>query len=274
MSQQRPNRRHCKPNELIVNYHDACIYGRDLALVQSSHAWLNDAVIHFFLMWLQHNNSHANDDKTLFLDPSVMSFLMHQCQDEDELQEFAAGTCRNFRGNGRLRLIVPINDDFLNANMTEGAGMHWSLLVLWLRGGGGVVELSDDTSRSSARETEVVALHLDSSSPSNRQAAKRVAQKIQQAQRLSFSSNNKTTSKPMTVIECAVPRQQNGYDCGVHVLISAEAILPVTAPSSKDPSRIQQDVEQKLKEVLDDASSRCLEVRRTLVDLIWKESES
>ena len=247
-----------KPDELIVNYHDACIYGRDLALVESSRAWLNDAVIHFYLSVLQHsqqpppsqqqapslpstnnnnnNNQDAASDHTIFLDPSVISFLMHQCHDDEDLMEFAAGACGNFDAARHLRLVIPMNDHFgasANAWAIPGAGMHWSLLIM------SYITKEDNATVSHA-------WHLDSHG-GNASAAKAVARKIHHARSLvrndSSSTNQQsamsTKIKPPSVHECQVPQQQNGHDCGIHVLAAAEALWPLP-PSEWTTASIEE----------------------------------
>ena len=72
-------------NDLILNYHDAVIYQSDLAILKSPTAWLNDACIHFFLTKLQRED--GIDPKDTFLDPSVLSFFMNQCSDEEDIED-------------------------------------------------------------------------------------------------------------------------------------------------------------------------------------------
>ena len=118
-----------RPDDLVVNFHDACVYGRDLSLLDSPCEWLNDACIHFALTDLQ--VSHDADARTknqeaatIFLDPAVVAFLMHQCHDEDDFQDFARG-CRGFVGI--TRLVIPINDTLTCTNWAiPGKGSHWS----------------------------------------------------------------------------------------------------------------------------------------------------
>mmetsp|Transcript_16055 Transcript_16055/g.20999 ORF Transcript_16055/g.20999 Transcript_16055/m.20999 type:complete len:258 (+) Transcript_16055:42-815(+) len=230
--------RQFKPDELIVNYHDACIYGRDLELVQSPREWLNDACIHFYLTVLQKSDTCCNhNNNTIFMDPSVISFLMHQCQDDEDLQEFAAGACGNFQTTSSndegLRLVVPINDHFLASQDSwaiPGAGMHWSLLVLTF-------------SKQHQQGKQWTAWHLDSAG-GNLAAASRVAETIHHAQSL-LTGNDDRRIEDFSVMECKVPRQQNGYDCGTHVLSTAEAILPLP------PSATKTDIEQAVQLVID-----------------------
>ena len=105
---------------LVLNYHDAVLYGSDVALLESSTAWLNDACVHFFLTFLQQRYAQVQ-----FFDPSVITFLMHQC-DQEDLVEFSQGIDKS-----RSPLVIPINDAHASsAWKTPGGGAHWSLLVL------------------------------------------------------------------------------------------------------------------------------------------------
>jgi hypothetical protein len=77
-------------NRLLVNYNDAVIYTSDLAILDSSTAWLNDACINFQLTRLQQqqqqrdrsNVSFVNkqdgstvEEQYLFLDPYERGFV-------------------------------------------------------------------------------------------------------------------------------------------------------------------------------------------------------
>jgi hypothetical protein len=77
-------------NELVVNYNDAVIYGKDLAWLESNTAWLNDACIHYQLTRLQQTRD-PSAQAIISFDPAVVSFLMHQVEDDDEIRDFTAG---------------------------------------------------------------------------------------------------------------------------------------------------------------------------------------
>ncbi|KAL7576405.1 hypothetical protein ACA910_018210 [Epithemia clementina (nom. ined.)] len=266
------------PDDLIVNYHDACIYARDLALVESPTAWLNDACIHFYTTFLQQlqKKRFPDHNKIRFLDPAVISFLMHQCQDEDELREFASGSsCENFEGaqtTEGLCLLVPINDQFMASHDTwavPSAGMHWSLLVVCYHGSAESNLVVDGSNNS---RISTVACHLDSAG-GNYAAAKRVAQKIQTTLNLVVLANNTSgcsTERNVPVMECKVPRQQNGYDCGVHVLAAAEAILFLAASSERtillSPAELEQAVQAAIN--LNERPDFCVSFRRKVADCI------
>jgi hypothetical protein len=47
-------------NEFVVNYNDAVIYGKDLGLLESNTAWLNDGTMLAFT-----TNSHVSNRRTI-----------------------------------------------------------------------------------------------------------------------------------------------------------------------------------------------------------------
>ena len=252
-----------KPDEFVVNYHDACIYGRDLSLLESPTAWLNDACINFYTTVLQRQQLEKfPETNTLFMDPSVISFLMHQCHDEDELREFSSGACKNFHGaksSEGLRLVVPISDHFLasqDAWAVPSAGMHWSLLILSYLS-------KPSTSSNDPYEIMTLAFHLDSSG-GNFYAAEAVAKMIHKT----FCLSTPLAPEPLTLLECRVPRQQTGYDCGIHVLASAESILPLAPCSNKS------DIEHAVRNEIGTAaiSSYCLSFRKKVASRIRQEA--
>lgn len=179
-------------DELLVNYNDAVVYGRDWKLIAGC-GWLNDACINYQLQRLQ---SKYNSKKTvLLLDPAVTSFLVHQADDEDR-QDFI----RDQLGPNIETVLIPINDSMMTTEQQNGTtkmwwqnpGTHWTLLH-W------------------SKQRKWIE-HFDSAvSSGNRAAAETVARVL--------------GWKDSAILTPSVPQQTNGYDCGVHVLITVEHIL-------------------------------------------------
>lgn len=221
-------------NKLILNYHDAVIYGSDLALLDSPTAWLNDACIHFQMTRLQQQQS---SNSTLFFDPSVISFLMHQCTDEEDIHDFKEGY-NNFVNIKKM--FVPINNDHATSHQRPGGGTHWSLLVVVLL---------------EVRQDQRMYWHFDSIRGNNFNAARAVANKFENV------FGNSTAAEE--VLECQTPQQENGYDCGIHVLAAAEALCLVKS----------QDVvshEAALQEWVSKRESFAIESRKSIASDIRK----
>jgi sentrin-specific protease 8 len=227
-----PAQRQYADNELVINYNDAVIYGKDLGLLESNTAWLNDACIHYQLTRLQQTHD-PTAKSVLFLDPAVVSFLMHQVQDEDEMREFTAGY-HHFELTKRI--FVPINDNMGSRHwQTPGLGSHWSLLLMLL-----FPVPSSPSSPSSAAvkvTTTPLFLHFDSVTGSNQKSAHAVATKLYQAWEMtqiqqhahpSVQRDLEQTPVQVQVQQCPSPQQRNGYDCGMHVLANAQDLADCT----------------------------------------------
>lgn len=213
-----------RDNELILNYHDAVIYGSDLRLLTSSTAWLNDACVHFQMTRLSRKRSAEKQEQhffdqssvacgegrtVLFMDPAVVSFLMHQCTDEEDMADLNSGLSLH----SRSKIFVPVNDNnaaSASAFQTPGGGSHWSLLVVQLGHSG--------CSR--------MYFHFDSARGHNERAARAVADKIGQVLDVALSSHTSTSE----LVECRTPQQINGHDCGLFMLAIADAL---SSPSSR-----------------------------------------
>jgi sentrin-specific protease 8 len=197
-------------SDLILDYHDAVIYGSDLKLLTTPTAWLNDAVIHFYFTWLSQEQLCRRKQKSTFndyfMEPSVASFWMHQCVEEDEIEEFLSNvpfpkqrtpsSSQQPESVEGGRIFVAVNDNMsVESNwQSPRAGNHWSLLVIHV-------------------STESVDYwHFDSVRHSgNDQAARDIAAKFQTHVYPSLSSR-------VPVVPANTPQQCNGYDCGLHVL--------------------------------------------------------
>ncbi|KAH9084875.1 hypothetical protein Ae201684P_002110 [Aphanomyces euteiches] len=202
-------------------YHDAQLYDRDLRLF-TSNEWLNDAAINFFFTMTYHETCEARSD-ILLMDPAVVSCMMLQCDDEEDLRDLAQG----LQLREKSLILLPIND----RQNFDSQGSHWALLVYCTDNG---------------------FQFYDSSSNHNRESAEEVAAVLQRAIGLPTS----------TVAIESCPQQQNAFDCGMYVCLIAEWLcrsrLGLEQLSLKDyvtPKRIREtrqampDIVQHLKEM-------------------------
>jgi len=223
-------------DELVLNYYDACIYGRDLKLLEDETAWLNDACLHYHLVCLQqHALGHSSMKDVILMDPSVVFCLVQQYDEADEFLQFAA-QYQNFQY--KRRILVPVNDSLASRRVAPGLGTHWSLLLIVLPKSSSSTSSSTTSSdrfsqhRWDAPKTTTLSLceyfHFDSIGAScNLSAAQAVARQWDQMWKLlnkSASTSSSSTTTAVRVQECQTPRQRNGYDCGLHVLAAAQVL--------------------------------------------------
>lgn len=199
--------------EQVLNYHDAVIYGSDLKLVQSRTEWLNDACAHFYMNVLQH--ADENSGSCLFMDPSVVSFFMHQCTDDEDMRDFINST--KFPSEGKI--FIPVNDNMrADADwMIRGGGSHWSLLVVTM-------------------EAKVATnfWHFDSlKSSANVDAARDIRNKLLRL----FDKPNTGTK----LTRAATTQQTNGYDCGIHMLAAAKVFASLEGTRLADYEKAIRD---------------------------------
>jgi Ulp1 family protease len=247
-------------NSFIINYHDACIYEKDLNLLLSNTEWLNDACIHYQMKRLEYHRqslvveggnggdsriSKGNDTKIAhveFVDPSIVSYFMHQLDDEDDRDEMivlvqswklllsSSSLQENGQQSNLIFIIIPINDN--NSESLFQSGNHWSLLIAIK------LNISKRTNDENDKD-ELMFFHFDSSQGYNTRTALAVSKKIQYM--YSLSRNHKSNhnqderykrpnvkkdkkEEKISVTECNVPQQKNGHDCGIHTLFHAQIL--------------------------------------------------
>lgn len=252
-----------KADDLILNYHDAVIYGRDLALLERRTEWLNDSCILFYFTYLrqQHHQQQKQHEAAvrsacLFMDPAAVSFWMHQCTDQDDIDDFVSNTPFPSQDTGGGTIFIPINDHHGVAASWEkpGGGAHWSLLVVQVPR----MKKNDEKGGADRDRSAVQYWHFDSSSsPSgldsrNLRAAQDVAQRLEDCVYGNNGSSGGNTKyneksavgvKPVTVKvhSAQTPQQTNGYDCGVHVLGAARVISSCRSVDNVDDDNDNND---------------------------------
>ncbi|CAJ1906740.1 unnamed protein product [Cylindrotheca closterium] len=223
-----------RDDEQILNYHDAVVYGSDLRIVQSETDWLNDSCIQFYMNVLQYSgeNNHQNHR---FVDPSVISFFVHQCTDQDDIEDFKKGFDLPVDG----KLFIPVNDTMrLCANwMVPNSGTHWSLLAIVFEKGVGVAAWHFDSMRSSG----------------NINAAGDILNKLS----LVFPSIPVLLERTKLPVQAKAPQQTNCNDCGVHTLVTAMLV------STMNGSNLAIH-EERIQEYVKSNPSFCKEMRATI----------
>ena len=110
---------------LVLSYFDVDVYERDLKLFQERE-WLNDTCINYCFKRLM--NSKSSDmidmvmkESVLLLDPSLVSFLRIQCEEDDEFEDLRI----SLELDKKVWVFIPINDN----QSFETSSSHWSSLL-------------------------------------------------------------------------------------------------------------------------------------------------
>lgn len=104
-------------SKCLFSFKDVDIYPHHVEYFGPSQ-WLDDVCINYCYRSFEEKYLH---DRILLLDPSVVSFLRLQLDDEDEFQDFKEG----LSFNSKEWLFFPISDSDSFSSM----GSHWSLLI-------------------------------------------------------------------------------------------------------------------------------------------------
>jgi hypothetical protein len=209
---------------------DALVWREDADCVHTS--WLRDPIIHLWWEWLLIGES-GDDEQTLSSEPSLARCggcaracaipplllppavtQLWRClpPDSDTLHAILPPEwTEQMTSNTPFLALLPLNDQ--NAAGNAASGSHWSLLVLYRR----PHELDDEV---------VHAWHYDSAPGVHEALAREFC-----AQQVSAAlGDGKARVHYMPVH--AMPRQQNGMDCGVYVCEVARWLCQAWARSA------------------------------------------
>lgn len=234
-------------DRIVLSRGDTCLRAGDVALLSDSR-WLNDQLISFFFATL---TEHFSDPSVLLVDGSVrapvecvraaapltacaaqVSFFLANCENEDAAVVTGPLLCGQ-----RSLILLAVNDN--PSVTTAGGGSHWTLL---------------------AYRRDAGFTHYDSLPGSgNARAAAQVAKTLAFALRL--------PAERARVQTAPAPKQANGFDCGPHVLLTAQLLCEVHARSpERAPSR-----EELAAHVTPAAATQLRRDMRALIDRLAAE---
>ncbi|XP_030764409.1 sentrin-specific protease 8 [Sitophilus oryzae] len=172
-------------NFTVLSYNESLLRKSDVDLLKGPH-WLNDTIISFYFEYLE-SDFFKNNNSYLFISPEVTQCI--KISPQQELKVFLDPLIKEKNPNF---IFFALNDN----ELTEySGGSHWSLLVY--------------------SRPEKVTCHYDSSRGSNENQALDLAQKILKYFGLHIEGRYEE-------IPCL--QQNNGYDCGIHVLCNTEQL--------------------------------------------------
>jgi hypothetical protein len=207
--------------------------------------------------------------------------------DQDEIDDFVNNTqfpgCKGNNKQGGI-IFIAVNDNMSTSSSSSnnnnnndwqvpGSGNHWSLLVAEI-----VVLTEEQCQRdtkgvSSSLKNTLRFWHFDSIRNSgNIQVAEDIAAKI------CLHVYPKASILTNSVHQSETPQQQNGYDCGVHVLGAAKILSKYcasmttmsdkggfTGTPSESPCNRRPDLEECLQnEIGNDSQDFCSKLRREI----------
>lgn len=168
----------------VLSYHDVLLRESDVALLEGPH-WINDNLIAFWMQYLQETVYKRHRDKVEFVTPDVVQFIkLGTSQD-------VAEQLKSLELERRTIILLPVNDC---TEFELPGGCHWSLLVY-------------DAKRK-------IFEHYDSCKGSNFPHARRIAQSL----------GSLLCLERVQVAEMSCMRQNNSYDCGLHVLHNLQLV--------------------------------------------------
>ncbi|GAB1604725.1 sentrin-specific protease 8-like [Argonauta hians] len=173
-------------DSIVLDYHNSLLRLSDYELLDPPN-WINDKIIEFCFEYFEREKYRYCADLIAFISPSVIQAIKFYPQQEMGifLDPLNLST-KDF-------VFMAIND---NMAAYQYGGSHWSLLMY------------------NGHKNEFC--HYDSMSSSNMSIAEELCKKLQV---------NMKGEKMAIFKEMNCPQQENGYDCGVHVIATCEHLV-------------------------------------------------
>ncbi|KAJ8942026.1 hypothetical protein NQ318_002780 [Aromia moschata] len=202
-------------NLTVLSYNESLLRESDVDLLRGPY-WLNDTIISFFFEYLE-TDRFRQQSFLLFVSPEVTQCI--KVSPQRELSIFLDPLVSVIR---RDFIFFALNDN----ELTEASGgSHWSLLVF--------------------SRPEGMMFHYDSSQGTNDIQAVELAEKVLKYMSLPYQGRFEN-------MPCL--QQNNGYDCGVHVLCNTEHLASYACHYGRIrgcPKLTYDAVREKRWEILD-----------------------
>ena len=246
-------------NKLILNYQNVCLYESDVEILRTPKSWLNDSCIYFRFTQLSEQAALINSCKCKFMDPSILSFIMHQCDDDDFLDLYSSMSLHEYK-----HLFIPVNDSMNVETDTwkrQGGGSHYSLLFVTILPTKMMEETTDlktfDKSSNSCnhhskKKSRFLFFHFDSHQGANENVSYMVAQKILKLLTLNDENVYSISTRDGTAVlsQCLTPQQLNYYDCGIYLLKISEILALSPYIMSYDIDSNRHEFQRTCEEVV------------------------
>ncbi|XP_064458014.1 sentrin-specific protease 8-like [Ornithodoros turicata] len=193
--------------EKILSYHDVLLRESDVELLDGPY-WLNDAIITFWMQFMEHELYQQHSPSVAFVTPDVVHFVKSSSGSD------LAEELKSLELQKKDVVLLPVNDC---ACLDSPGGCHWSLLVY---------------SRKDGKFA-----HYDSSKGTNLEHAQRVAKALLPV----------LNAEVIDLVEVQCPQQKNSYDCGVHVIYNLDRVCQKYMEDCQDNTHrlaLKNDMEQ------------------------------
>ncbi|XP_063235577.1 sentrin-specific protease 8-like [Bacillus rossius redtenbacheri] len=178
---------------VVLDFHDILVHQSDVELLRGPH-WLNDTLISFYFAYLE-SAVYRDDRRFLFVCPDVTQCLkVSAARDMGVFLEPLKASERSF-------VFLAVNDC---SDAGSPGGSHWSLLAY--------------------SRPENAFFHFDSMKWSNEKEARALARNL---------ATYLCRDAPASYHEVDTSQQENGYDCGIHLVCNTEHVARFCASRGK-----------------------------------------
>ncbi|KAL4709039.1 hypothetical protein ACJJTC_005900 [Scirpophaga incertulas] len=171
-------------SSVILSFYETLLHQSDLELLKGPY-WLNDTIISFYFEYME-RVKFSDAYELLFVSPEVTQCI--KMVQTEEIKTFL----EPLDINNKKFIFFALND---NDSPDRAGGTHWSLLVY--------------------SKPESCFYHLDSSAGSNHNVAWEFASHL-----MTYFSR----AGSINFVDKQCVQQNNGYDCGIHVLYNTERL--------------------------------------------------
>ena len=186
-------------DEIVLSFHDSLLRHSDFLIIQNND-WINDSVITFWFEYLTHVKYEPFVSRASLISPEVTQLIKSADSYYSATKSVVMSVLQSMSLLDKDLILMPVNDH--SSRSLSAGGSHWTLVA--------IIRNTDTDQKHTFSFFHLDSLPCDS----NQYAASQIFRVLQNI--LSFV--------PAAVISMDCAPQVNSYDCGIHVMVNADAL--------------------------------------------------
>ena len=192
-------------DDIVLSFNDSLLRQSDLEILRNNE-WINDSLITFWFEYLESVKYKEASDRIAFISSEVTQLIKSAATPDSPTRAVVSSILQSLSLPSKELILLPLNDH--SSQSMKAGGSHWTLIAA-------------SRDQEAGRKGVFTITHLDSmDSDHNSFAASQVARVLRSV----IPTDQSSSADAASLIRMECSRQANSHDCGIHVMVNADAL--------------------------------------------------